>query len=100
MSSIYLQHTEWNPSTVITSTTVLDGHDSCALPQTSSVEPSAAVSASSFHLSQDSCPLRLFSWLLAIGFFLLVFNDLDLGSPCSKENADMRIPDFYQPMSK
>lgn len=43
--------------------------------------------------------LRLFSWLLAIGFSLLVSQLLDLGLPCSQEDFAYQIP-TYQPISE
>ena len=43
--------------------------------------------------------MHLFSWLFAIGLFLLVAQILDLGSPCSQEDTTHRFPS-YQPISE
>lgn len=88
----------WNADNPFTA--IFEAHDSSAMLQRDFDLGTDSFCASAYvffpHLSYGCCRLSLhrFSWLLAIGFFLLVFRILDFGSPCSQENTDMLNPEF------
>lgn len=71
---------------------VLEGHDFTALFSRASSRDTSVRCLRQCEL------LHWFSWLLAIGFFL-VSQILDLGLPCSQEDSAYRSPS-YQPISE